>query len=332
MAAVLLVIVLTSVIVLPNHPTAVCLLPLPHQQHHGDQPRLVHLSVQASRFFWLNLVVGFCFLLLVGLIAIPFAAGFWHLFQESQNGAPLDIPLMLSLVLPLIPIIILIALAAFLSDMILRDWMLPHFALDDASAGEAWSQVWVHIKAEKKQFFVYTLLRIALPIVAAVGLFMLLAIPGLILGGAFAAVEFGIHSTFADATGASLVVGILLQVFFGILAVGFAVLAGICLGGPVSTAIREYALIFYGGRYKQLGDALYPESQRRPWGAGPIAPLLQELPMLRLRFRPLFPGTMRTRGNLSRVRSVQVNRGPASASRRHRRVPLKLELPQVEVS
>jgi hypothetical protein len=215
---------------------------------------------QASRFFWLNLVVGFCFLLLVGLIAIPFAAGFWRLIQESQNGASLDIPLMLSLVLPLIPIILLIAIAAFVSDMILRDWMLPHFALDDASAGDAWSQVWARIQAEKRQFLVYALLRIALPIVAAVGLFILLAIPGLVLGGAFAAAIFGVHSTFADATGASFVVGILLQVFFGVLAAGFAVLAGICLGGPVGTGIREYALIFYGGRYKELGDALYPPS------------------------------------------------------------------------
>ena len=43
---------------------------------------------QAMRFFWLNLVVGFCFLLLVGLIAIPFAAGFWRLFQETQQRRP----------------------------------------------------------------------------------------------------------------------------------------------------------------------------------------------------------------------------------------------------
>ena len=41
-------------------------------------------------------------------------------------------------------------------------------------------------------------------------------------------------------------------------ALGFALLAGICLGGPLSTGIREYALIFYGGRYKALGDILYP--------------------------------------------------------------------------
>jgi hypothetical protein len=26
----------------------------------------------------------------------------------------------------------------------------------------------------------------------------------------------------------------------------------------VSTAVREYALLFYGGRYQALGDILYP--------------------------------------------------------------------------
>jgi hypothetical protein len=215
---------------------------------------------QAARFFWLNLAVGFCFLLLVGLLAIPFGAGFWRLFQETQHGGPLDIGLLLSLVLPLIPILILLALSAMLADLILRDCMLPHIALDDATAGEAWSQVWTRIKAEKREFFVYALLRVALPIVATIGLFLLFMIPGLILAGALAAVEFGIHSTFADASGSSWLVGVLLQVFFGVLAFGFALLAGICLGGPVSTGIREYALIFYGGRYKELGDALYPAS------------------------------------------------------------------------
>ena len=140
--------------------------------------------------------------------------------------------MLIALVLPLIPLLLLLALAAMLADFVLRDGMLPHFALDDASAGEAWSQVWSRIKAEKKQFFVYALLRVALPVIAAVGLFFLLAIPGLILAGAVAAIEFGIHSTFADSAGASAVVGKLLEVFFGLLAFGFAVLAGICLGGP----------------------------------------------------------------------------------------------------
>jgi hypothetical protein len=213
---------------------------------------------QASRFFWLNVVVGFSMIFVFLLAMFPFAAGFWHLFQEHQQGGPLDIGLMFALILPLIPVILLFALVCGLADFILRDGMLPHFALDDASAGEAWLQVWSRIMAEKKQFLVYVLLRVALPIVAAVGLFMLLAIPGLMLAGAVVAIEFGLHNMFADATGASMVVGKLLEGFFGLLAFGFALLGGICLGGPVSTAIREYALVFYGSRYKELGDALYP--------------------------------------------------------------------------
>ncbi|MGO9338983.1 MAG: hypothetical protein ACLPY1_15935 [Terracidiphilus sp.] len=217
---------------------------------------------QATRFFWLNIVVGLCFLLLIVLIALPFISGFVHLFHESQNGGHFDVGLMLSLVLPLIPIILLLALAGAATDLILRDFMLPHYALENATAGEAWAEVWDRITAEKRQFIVYALLRVALPVVAMVALFLVLILPGLALAGSLAAVEFGLHSAFADSSGASALVGILLQVFFGVIAFGFAVLASICLGGPVSTGIREYALVFYGGRYQALGDILYPPIPR----------------------------------------------------------------------
>jgi membrane protease YdiL (CAAX protease family) len=212
--------------------------------------------------------VGFCFLLVLALVALPFVAGFWRVFQQIQQDGQPDIGLVLSLVLPLIPIIILLVLAAFVTDLILRDGMLPHYALENASAGEAWAQVAARIRAEKRQFLVYALLRVALPIIALIALFVVLLIPGLFLAGALAAVELGLHSYFADVTGAAAIVGVLLEVFFGVLAFGFAVLLSICLGGPLSTAIREYALIFYGGRYKALGDILYPPLPPAPPESG----------------------------------------------------------------
>jgi len=89
-------------------------------------------------------------------------------------------------------------------------------------------------------------------------MFTVLLLPGIFLVWAVAALELGLHSVFADSTGGAAVVGILLQVFFGVIAFAFAVLAGICLGGPVSTGVREWALVFYGGRYRALGDILYP--------------------------------------------------------------------------
>ena len=218
----------------------------------------------ATSFFWMNVVVGLCFLLLVTLVALPFVGGLWRLFHDVPPGGHPDVVLLLSLLLPLLPLIILLVLAGILADVILRDWMLPHFALDNATAGQAWSWVWARIKAEKKQFFVYALLRVVLPTVAMAVVFMLLLIPGLALAGALGAIEYGVHSAFADATGGGAVAGTMLQVFFALVAFILLLLGGICLGGPISTGIREYALLFYGGRYQALGDILYPSAALPP--------------------------------------------------------------------
>jgi len=217
---------------------------------------------QAARFFWLNLAVGFCFLLVMGLTALPFVNGFMRLFHENQQSGRMDFGLLLSLVLPLIPIMLLFVFAGVLTDLVLRDGMMPHYALEDASAGEAWSQVWAHVRAEKRQFIAYALLRLVLPFLAMVAIFFLLLLPGLALAGSVAAAELGIHSVFAGSSGASALVGVLVQVFLGVLAFGFALLVGVGLGGPVSTGVREYALVFYGGRYRALGAMLYPEVSR----------------------------------------------------------------------
>jgi hypothetical protein len=223
---------------------------------------------QATRFFWFNVVVGVCFLLVVALVAIPFAAGFWRLFHQIPPGGHPDWGALLALILPLIPIVIVLALAGVLTDIILRDWMLPHYALDDASAGEAWDWVWENIKAEKREFFVYTVLRLILPTIATIALFVVLLIPGAMVAGSIAALEYGVHSAFAGTSGGSWVAGVFLEVFFGVVAFGFILLLGICLGGPLSTGIRQFALMFYGGRYPALGNILFPPPPPTPVGLG----------------------------------------------------------------
>jgi len=214
---------------------------------------------QASRFFWLNIAIGFCFFLIVGLIAIPFVMGFWRVFHDMQPGGSPNFGMILGLILPLLPIIFLLVVTGIALDIILRDWMLPHYALEDASAGDAWSSVWARVRAEKGQFFAYALLRLILPTIAGIAVFLILLIPGIILAGAVAGMELGIHSAFANSTGSATVAGIMLQVFFGLVAFGFFLLASISLGGPLSTGTREYAIIFYAGRYQVLGDLLYPQ-------------------------------------------------------------------------
>lgn len=228
----------------------------------GIGPGWLFYREQAWRFFVLNVGVGAFYLLALAVVSIPFFRAFVRLFQEFQRTGHPDIGLLLSVVLPLIPLGFVFLLTGVLADVVLRDWMMPHYALDNATAGEAWSRVWDAIRADSRQFLVYTILRLILPTIAMVAVFMLLALPGLALGGSLAAVEFGLHSAFADASGAPAAIGVMLEVFFGLIAFAFAVLAGICVGGPVSTGIREYALVFYGGRYAALGNILYPPIAR----------------------------------------------------------------------
>ena len=228
---------------------------------------------EATRFFWFNVLVGVCFLLVVALIAIPFGLGFWRIVHQIPPGSHPDWGAMLALILPLIPIVLALALAGILADIVLRDWMMPHYALDNASAAEAWHWVWNNIKAEKREFFVYTVLRLILPTIATIALFVVLLIPGGIIAGSVAVLEYGVHSAFAGTSGASWAAGIFLEVFFGVLAFGFALLLGICLGGPLSTGIRQFALMFYGGRYPALGAILFPPPPQPPAGlvGAPIA-------------------------------------------------------------
>jgi hypothetical protein len=213
---------------------------------------------QAFRFFWLNVVVGLCFLVLVAIIALPFVAGFWRLAHRPPTGGHPDFALLLSLVLPLIPIIFLLVLAGLAADLILRDFMLPHYALENATAAQAWAAVRTRIRIEKGPFVVYALLRVILPLVAIMAIFLVLFIPTLIVVAAFAIVEVGIHSAIADATGVAAITGIVVQVFAGVIAFCILLFAGLCIGGPLGTAIREYALLFYGGRYQRLGEILFP--------------------------------------------------------------------------
>lgn len=213
---------------------------------------------QANRFFWMNVLVGLCFVLMAGLMVSPFIPGFIRLFRGMQEGNGPDIQLILSLALPLIPIFMLIVVAAIALDIILRDGMLPHYALEDATAGQAWSALWERVLAEKGSFFAYGILRIVLPIIAFIGIVMVLLVPGLVLLGSVAGAEYAVHSAFSHATGAGAVIGAILEVFIAAIALGFALVIGISIGGPVSTGIREYALVFYGSRYPKLGEMLYP--------------------------------------------------------------------------
>jgi hypothetical protein len=69
-----------------------------------------------------------------------------------------------------------------------------------------------------------------------------------------------------------MILGFFLKFIVGLIAFAIAVFVAICLQGPVSTWVRQFALLFYGGRYPALGDLLYPPL------VAPVAPIVPVVP------------------------------------------------------
>jgi hypothetical protein len=213
---------------------------------------------QANRFFKLNLVIGLIFIGCVALIALPFVFKFMALYRTAGPGHHVNVFQFISLVFPLILVFLVLVLLAFATDIVLRDFMLPHFALENASAQTAWQSVRSHLAAERGSFLFFALLRLLLPAVAFMALLIALAIPALIVFGILGMVFAAFHGMTTDGTGVFPLLGTFFEVCIGLIAVGLALFAAICLGGPLSIGLRNYALLFYGSRYLTLGNILYP--------------------------------------------------------------------------
>jgi hypothetical protein len=209
---------------------------------------------QAWRFFLFSIFVGVVFLIVAAAALAPFASGILQMIHQSQALGHVDFGLVLRLVLQLLPVVLCLALAGFAVDVVMRDFMLPHFALDNASAGDALGSVWDRIREEKGAFVVYAILRVLLPLLAMIGLFILLAIPLFIVFGILGGFIALLHASAAGGTP----IGIFFEAAAGLIAFALGLLIAIAFGGPIAIAIRNYALVFYGARYPALGDVLYP--------------------------------------------------------------------------
>lgn len=226
---------------------------------------------QSWRFFLLSVAVGLIFFLVFVLIAIPFVLGFYRLVRGAQPGDPFNIVGLLTLLLPLIPIILLIVLIAIAVHVILHDLMLPHLALENASAADAWRQVRTRIAAEKGGFLLFAFLRVVLPLAAMVLSAIVLAIPFIVVALVFGLSAAGLSALIAGVTGATKFLFILLGVTAILILVAAAILVAVCVGGMIGIAVRNFALLFYGGRYQALGDLLSPP-QPPPVAEGAGAP------------------------------------------------------------
>lgn len=228
------------------------------------RPGWQRYEAESWRFFLLSVTVGFAFLGVIVVAAIPFVVGFYRLARSAQPDDAFNLAGFLSLLLPLIPVIVAVVLVAIALHVILNDLILPHIALENASAGAAWRQVWMHITAEKGGFLLYALLRVVLPIAAMIAAVIVLILPFLLVFGAMGLSAAGLGVLIAGASGVNKLLLILVLALIVLAAVAIAIFLALCVGGPIGIAVRNYALLFYGGRYQALGDLLSPPPPPAP--------------------------------------------------------------------
>jgi hypothetical protein len=211
---------------------------------------------QAIRYFNGGLMVWIVFAVVGALIGLPFLPSLYRLFQSSRNGLEVDDGSFFALFLPMLLIGFIGSGLAFVINLVLHDFVLPHMALENASFGNAWKAARGHIAAQKASFAAYCFLRLLLPAVTLLGLLIFVGIPLGIIFGTLTMSANGFLEMIDDPTPLGMVFHTVFQILFTVLGVAVGLIVEFGLGGPVATWVRSYALLYYGGRYKVLGEQL----------------------------------------------------------------------------
>jgi hypothetical protein len=213
---------------------------------------------QAMRYLGLSLFIGVAFWIVLIPVGYAIYEHFKLLFQSIGSAHPPGFPEFLPLIAIVGPLVLLLALVGYLVDTAMTCFVLPRMGLEDATIRDALEDVWSDLQAEPGQFALFIFLRFLLSIVASVLTAIVLAIPLIpivILGVIIAMILKAVSVTLAIALGVP--AAILAGVFF--------LLAVIGVIGTIGTFRRNYALLFYAGRYPELAMALWPPLPPAPF-------------------------------------------------------------------
>jgi hypothetical protein len=186
------------------------------------------------------------------------------LFSSPTDEGKLDPGDFLILFFPCMCIVLGLFLALVTAEVVLHDFILPHMALENATVREAWAAVRPRIRAHRDTFLSYFILRLLLPFLAVVVLVIAGSILSWAVFGVLGMSAAGFNAMLEDLTGIGAYFRIAFHVLFILLGVVAGSLLAFGLGGPLAVYIRSYALHYYGGHYKPLGDTLLPPAAPSP--------------------------------------------------------------------
>ena len=227
--------------------------------HMQDQiaPAWRRYHRQAMRYLGLSLLIGLAFWVVMIPVGYALYAHFKPLFASIGSATPPNFFDFLPLIAIAVPLVLLLALVGSLVDTTLNYFVLPRMALEDASIRVGLEEVWADVQAEPGQFALFVLLRFLVSIAATILGMIVLAIPFVvvILIGVVVVLLLKAIST---------TVAVVLGVPAAVLVLGIFLLAVIGVSGTIGTFRRNYALLFYAGRYPELAVVLSAQLPVQP--------------------------------------------------------------------
>ena len=215
-------------------------------------------SDEAERFFTASTLIWLAFLVLAVLVFVTFVIAGYVVIASPTPEGKLDPGNFLILFFPCIAIVFAFTLAVCAAQVVLNDFILPHMAIEGAPFSKAWAEVRARIKANRETFLSFFILRLAMPLLAGLILGFLAWVLELIVFGILGMSAAGFIAMLDGTTGFRAYALTAIEWLFLPLGLGVGLVIAVSFGGPLGVFMRSYALFFYGGHYKALGNLLNP--------------------------------------------------------------------------
>ncbi len=210
----------------------------------------------ALHFLVATYCIGLAFLLLIAAIGAFFFLTHRELMAGIFSGHATQLHLnpmsILGTIATAAILLVSLGLVGAVINSLMTCFVLPRMALEDATFLDAAAEVWADVQAEPGQFALFLLMRVLIPIAASIAGFILLILP--IFAIIIAAVLIGLA---AHAVIHSTPILILLAIPAALIFLAFFFALTFALTGTVGCFNRNYAILFYAGRYTPLAQRLW---------------------------------------------------------------------------
>ncbi len=225
---------------------------------------------QGWRYFGLTLLIGLVFLLVVAAVLGPFVPAFVRIARSMDPSHPNPLAV-LGLMLPLLGSIIFLSMLWWVVDAVIRDFLLPPMAIEDAPIESAIGRFFSLLRADLGQVSLYLFMRLIVTFALSACLWMAALIPLGVLALGGVGVGAALYRALWLGGGFGAFFFILYAVGVGSLLLILYFISITSIFGIVGAFKQCYAFIFFGSRYPRLGALL-------DGGTSPSGVVLNELP------------------------------------------------------